>query len=240
MTKVTRNITSAKNNFDSSQLSIVIPSAGEGSRMKTYGPKSLIYLTEKLTILDYQIKLLRHIFPLATIILVTGHEAAKVISHSPPNLIHIENERHETTNVSRSIGIGLRAVLTSNVLIFYGDVVCNKATFKYNFGSQSLVFVDKSNTMTENEVGCTIVDGYIEQMMYDMPLKWAQIFYVAGKELAILRNITCDPLHEKHFGFELINEIINRGGKFLAASPNGMKVNDVDCSKDLAIAQSII
>ena len=40
-----------------------------------------------------------------------------------------------------------------------------------------------------------------------------------------------------YFGFEAINEIIDRGGEFKAASPAGAKITDIDSSKDLIIAK---
>jgi choline kinase len=240
MTKAIRNITSVKNSINSKNLTIIIPSAGEGSRMKTHGAKSLIKLTPTQTILDYQVYLIRQIFPDSTIILISGYESNRVINRSPKNIIHIENERHETTNVVRSIGIGLKATITDNVLIIYGDLVCNKQTLSYPLEKKSVIFVDSSNTMTENEVGCNIVNGNIEWMVYDATNKWAQIIYLTGKELQLLKQICNDVAYEKTLGFEAINEIINKGGKFKAAIPEGIKANDVDCSKDLYIAQSII
>jgi len=242
MTRAIRNIQPAKDYIDTNPITIIIPAAGEGIRMKAYGPKPLVKLKPGLTILEYQIQLLRHKFTNATIILISGYEANKVINNAPPKIIHIENERYSTTNVTRSIGLGLRATLTDRVLIMYGDIICNSATFKCLLEKQSLLFVDTSNTMTENEVGCVIEKdtGVIEHILYDLPNKWAQIVYLVGKELDMFKQITNNPLNENLLGFEVINEIIDKGGKFYQSSSKNIKVNDIDCSKDLIIAQGII
>jgi hypothetical protein len=94
--------------------------------------------------------------------------------------------------------------------------------------------------MTENEVGCIITNNYVENISYDLPNKWAQITYLVSKELQMFKQMVYNPINEKSLGFEIINEIINCGGKFLVASPKNMKVNDVDDSKDVLIAQKII
>jgi hypothetical protein len=208
--------------------------------MKTYGPKSLIRLTPQLTILDYQLKLIKKYFPKATIILINGYESTKVMNSYPTGIIHIENERHATTNVVRSIGLGLRATITNKVLLMYGDLVCNDYTFKQSLNNKSMLFIDTSNTMTENEVGCTILDNKIEHLIYDLPTKWAQIAYFVDMELELLKQITWNPISENYLGFEVINNIIDKGGRFIPAQPEGLQANDVDCTKDLYIAQSLI
>jgi UDP-N-acetylglucosamine pyrophosphorylase len=52
MTKATRNISPIKNDIDGKELTVIIPAAGEGTRMKSYGPKSLIKIGKNLTILE--------------------------------------------------------------------------------------------------------------------------------------------------------------------------------------------
>ena len=175
------------------------------------------------------------------IILIVGFQAYRVINQTPQDIIKIENERFEETNVCHSIGIGLKAATTNRVLIIYGDVVMNKNALDTKLNKGSSLIIDSSGTMTSNEIGCTInKSGYIEQLLYDLPNKWAQIGFFVDKELEMLKQITWNPENERHYGFEAINEIINDGGKFRAVAPNGIRVNDIDCSKDIPIAQTII
>lgn len=234
-----RNVTSLKA-IDGQPLTVIIPAAGEGLRMKSYGPKSLIKLNNHLTLLEYQVKLIRKQFENPTIIVVAGHEFQRVMSHSPSDIIYIENERHATTNVVKSIGLGLRATLTNRVLILYGDLICNTAALKVSLNNESLVFIDTSDTMTENEVGCIINNNYVEHMLYDLPNKWAQIVYLTGKELALFRELAEHPEYERWYGFEALNHIIANNGKLKAVKPKNIKANDIDTSKDLSIAHESI
>ncbi len=240
MSKATRNIANihSQNTY---KYSIVIPAAGQGLRMKSYGAKPLIRLTPDLNIIQNQLNIIAKKFRYYEVILIVGFQAYRVINQTPQDIIKIENERYEETNVCRSIGIGLKAATTNRVLIMYGDVVINEQALNTKFNKGSSLIIDSSNTMTSNEVGCTINNsGYIEQLMYDLPNKWAQIGFFVDKELEMLKQITYNPDNEKLYGFEAINEIINLGGKFRAISPEGIKANDIDCSKDIPIAQSII
>jgi len=239
MSRATRNVVQLKHKISQEPLTVIIPAAGEGTRMRSYGPKPLIKIKGR-TIIDRQVELIKHMFPTATIILVSGYEATKVMNNAPKGVINVENERYQTTGVLKSIGIGLRAATTNRILIIYGDLIFNADTLKYPLEDKSLLLIDTSNTMTEEEVGCIIVEDHVEHIVYDLPMKWAQISYFVDKELKLLRQLAFNPLNEKLFGFEAINEIINNGGKFYAAKPKNIKVNDIDCSKDIPIAEEII
>ena len=124
--KNTTNIRGKK----SQKYSIIIPSAGMGKRMRSYGPKSLIKITPEKNIVENQIEIINDNFTNHEIILVCGFEADKLMNNTPKNLIKIENENYENTNVVRSIGLGLRAATSENVLVIYGDLVFNEETIK--------------------------------------------------------------------------------------------------------------
>lgn len=239
MTQATRNI-SYIHSPNTYKYSIIIPAAGQGTRMKAHGAKSLIKLTPDLTVIQNQLNIIAQKFRYYEIILVAGFQAYRVMRDTPNDIIKIENERYEDTNVCRSIGMGLRAATTNRVLIIYGDLVFNSSALDVKFNKGSSLIIDSSNTMTDNEVGCTITNGLIDQILYELPNKWAQISFFVDKELDMLKQLTWNPDNERLYGFELINHIIDKGGKFRAISPNGIRVNDIDSSSDIQIAQDII
>ena len=195
--------------YEEEKYSIIIPSAGMGKRMKSFGPKSLIKLKPNLNILENQINIINKIFPINEIILVVGYDGDYLMNHSSNSLIKIENERYETTNVTRSIGIGLRAVTTERVVIIYGDLVFNEQTLlNTDFSNRSTILVDNTY-MKEEEIGCFIENKKIINMDWDQKTKWSQISYFTGKELKLLKNIAWNRSKEMFYGFECINEIIN-------------------------------
>ena len=234
--KNTTNIRGKK----SQRYSIIIPSAGMGKRMRSYGPKSLIKVTPDKNIIDNQIEIINKNFNNHEVILVCGFEADKLMNNTPDNIVKIENENYEKTNVVRSIGLGLRAATSDKVLIIYGDLVFNEETIKNLKPETSSLVVDSSSTMKDDEVGCNISNHNVEQMLPDIDNKWAQIAFLIGDELEMLKKISWNRDKSHYFGFEAMNEIIEKGGKFKSLSPQGMKITDVDSSKDLTTARKIL
>jgi len=220
------------------EIDVLIPAAGLGRRMKSYGPKPLIEIGNT-NILQHQLSILKrceHI-SIKNTILVCGFEANKLMNNSPEDIIKIENENYMTTNVVRSIGMGLRAT-TQEVLIIYGDLIFNVACIDaINLNRSCLVVGD---TMTDEEVGCIVNKrDYVENLMYDLPTKWCQIAFFAGKELKLLKKHCWNSLHFNFLGFEIINKIIEDGGKFKACTNNNVKAIDIDTFKDLDRVRTI-
>ena len=56
-----------KNIKQQTPIDIVIPAAGLGKRMKSYGPKSLIKIKQNLTIIENQFKIIKNTIPNANI-----------------------------------------------------------------------------------------------------------------------------------------------------------------------------
>ena len=220
-------------------INIIIPSAGVGRRMKSYGCKSLLTIRNE-RLIDIQIKHIENTFNKYEIILVTGFDSDRLINQSPSNLIKIENEKYYENNVVRSICIGLRATKNSNnVLIIFGDVLFNKDCLQHIDINKSSIII--SNHMGHNEVGCNINSkGNLEYMMFDLPNKWGHIVYLTGKELILFKKMACNKNVEKKFCFEIINDIVNMGGKFKCITHDNIKIMDIDTSKDLQIAQEFI
>lgn len=229
-----------------SKMSIVIPNAGMGNRMKSYGPKCLLSIHENgMTILDNQLKHIFHNIPhIAEVIIVGGFENYKIAKHIDKNDYNVKlvlNELYETTNVVHSIGVGLSNITTDRVLILNGDLVFNSYALKAPFGEESMVLIDKEDGyMKDIEVGCIIANHRLERIMYDLPNKWAQITYFCGRELDLLKMICNNRKYDVCFGFEAINLIINSSGLFTTYTPKRIKITDMDISKDLQQAGNII
>lgn len=240
MSNAVRNVAPIRGPLKQKKYSIIIPAAGEGARMSTYGPKCLLNLDGKNRVIDRQIKLLKDAFRHCEIILVSGFQSDKVMAHVPADIVKVENENYADTNVVRSIGMGLRVATTDRILIVYGDLVFNKQALFLPANKDSFLVYDNAKTMKDEEVGCTFGDGCVQQVFYELSNKWAQIAYFTGKELELLKNISWKRENALMFGFEAINQIIDRGGHFGFYSPKDMKITDIDCSKDIARARSIL
>ncbi len=219
------------------QIDIIIPAAGLGKRMKSHGPKPLIPI-HRSSIIERQLKSIKKYLPTANIILVAGFDAVKLMNHTPDYLVKIENERFETTNVVRSIGMGLRAC-SHDVMIMYGDLVFNDLALQTINLNRSSLLVGPT-IMGDKEVGCIVTKDKVENLMYDLPNKWGQISFFKGRELKLLKEICWTPHNFNMFGFEAINQIINNGGKFTSCSDPGVTILDIDTNKDLEKALTLV
>lgn len=223
------------------KTSVIILGAGEANRMKSHGPRPLLRITNELNLITHQLNVIREAVPLNEIVLVCGHQAEKVMNNTPNDIVKIHNENYETTNVLRSIGLGLRACTTDRILIIYGDLLFNQEALSNAQLEESSVFIDRYGLLNSDSVGCTYDENLVvEQLLYDLPNKWAQIMFVTNRELSLLKNIAWDRDKDRLFGFEAVNEIINKNGRFVAQSPKNMKIVDIDSSKDLAYIKEII
>lgn len=235
-----RSINPANKN-DNRKISIIIPAAGMGTRMKSHGPKSLIKINKETTILDNQLKYIYSNFNNPQVIIVTGFGAGKIEKHvKNRQLEFIYNDNWEIDNVGGSISKGIKHIKHKYLLILYGDLVFNKFALNGPFGEYSVILKDKYGLMKDEEVGCVTNDKKITNMMYDLPNKWAQISYFTYKELDKLKELCNTNQYNNHYGFELINKIIGDGGTFFTQSPKNMKITDIDSSKDLLKIKEII
>jgi choline kinase len=219
-------------------ITVIIPSAGEGRRMKSYGPKSLIDL-RKENILQRQIRIINKVLDNVSFIIVAGFDCDKLMDSCPDYFLKLENESYDITNVSRSIALALRAVKTERVLIVYGDLVFNElALSRMDYSTPcTSASNDKSRP---HEVGCIVGDnGNMVSMMYDLETKWNQILYLEGNELRLFKKICQERKNKKLFGFEILNKVIDCGGKIKCIVDDSIEVVDIDTSKDLLKANNI-
>ncbi len=213
------------------KYSIIIPAAGLGRRMKTYGPKSLISINDDETIISRQIQNIKECFRRHEIILVGGYQIEKLQKTVKDEVKLVYNKDYVDTNVAASIKIGLDHVTTNRVIVIYGDLIFNSNCLNLPFHKESALVV--CDSMKKEEVGCVIENSIVQNVFYQLPNKWAQISFFTGAELQLLKNILKNDRTNVWFGFELINSIINAGGQFNSLIPEDGNIVDIDSSIDL-------
>ena len=217
----------------SDPLTVIIPVAGMGHRMKSYGPKCLLPANTKETILDKTIANVEREYPYSDIIVVVGFESEKVIKSLPHNIRIVENKQFEETNIAESIRIGINASSTDKLLIVYGDLVFNVYSIRDLTSDGPCAVVDSKDRFKEEEIGVTVVDGCITNFAYGLPKKWSQIAYFENESFEILKTLCSDKRKSKLYPFELFNIIINNGITIKAKEPKGMLIREIDSLKDL-------
>lgn len=214
-------------------LTVIIPAAGMGNRMKSYGPKCLLQANSKETILEKSISNIKKEYPYSDIIVVAGFESEKIIKSLPQSIRIVENKRYMDTNIGESIRLGINASANKNLLIVYGDLIYNIYSIRNLTSDGPCVVVDSKSRLKDNEVGATIVDDFVTNFAYGLPNKWSQIAYFEDESFEALKFLCSDKRKNKLYPFELFNIIINDGINIKAKEPKGMVIKEVDSLKDL-------
>jgi len=219
----------------SKDLSIIIPAAGMGKRMKSYGPKALIEINKNgTTIIERQINLLWKVYPGAEIFVVIGFEGEKIrksLQNYPVRIIH--NPIHESSNVLFSIGLAAQAVLAKEMMIVYGDLIFNESSIKNLRGKESKIVIDESGLLKKEEVGVAIENDFVRNLSFGLQTKWAQIAYFMGKELELFKEVSVRKECSQWFGYEAINHVLEMGGVIKSTSSRHNKLIEIDAAKDL-------
>lgn len=217
---------------------IIIPAAGLARRMKSYGPKSAIKLSDNETLISRQLKIIQQTHPDCPVVVVLGFEAEKVYKLLPSSVTTVLNKNYATTNVAYSIHLGLQECRTESAIVVYGDLAFNhEAIMPFRiYGNSSLSVVE----MKENEVGVTVVDGWATRFAYGLKNKWGQMLYMKGLELELFKKFSGLTNLNRYYGFEILNKVLEAGGQFEVTSPlPSAKVIDIDTSTDIEVAKDM-
>jgi len=228
-------------------LSIIIPIAGIGKRMKSYGPKALIDLGRGSNILYRQLNLLQYNYPKADIVIVAGFDydkIAKAINEwaeyriaGKKNITLINNKDYISTNVAYSIACGIEACETDNILIVYGDLVFNKEAINIDFNKNGILTTD---TMGQLEIGVEEKDNKVVRFCYSSKMKWSQIAFLHKQELEIFKRLVDKKEKRKFFTFEILNLMIESNNIELEIYKNiNAKVIEVDQANDIEFARKL-
>lgn len=216
-------------------MPVAILSAGISSRMKTHEPRSLLKVGEK-SLIEHQADIIRYNFHEHEIILVVGYKSDKVIKKIGESKIRIiENQLFEETNAGESFRLAVINNIHNRILLIHGDLHFNLETFKDLNYNKSFLLIDNNSQMSEREVGIIIDNNKATNLSYGLKSKWCQIAYFQGNEYQILKQILLKDREsiKKKVSFEIINEVIDKGGCFYCYEPKEMNIIEIDCIRDI-------
>tara|TARA_Y100000389_G_scaffold116917_1_gene114119 strand:- start:1242 stop:1970 length:729 start_codon:yes stop_codon:yes gene_type:complete len=233
--RFTRQITASINaENNKNDMTVIILSAGVGSRIKSNEPRSLIKIGSK-SLIEHQIDIINSNINNQEIVGVFGYNIEKIIKKISGKLRVVENQIYYETNNSESLRLAVNNTNKKNILFFHGDLYFNEKVFLNLNYKKSFLLVDNKDMMKPKEIGVTIQNNKATVLSYGLPTKWCQIAFVTGKELKILRSIL-QKLHgsqKKLLSFEIINKMISMGANFECYEPKDMSIIEIDCIKDL-------
>jgi hypothetical protein len=160
-------------------------------------------------ILEKQIDKIKEVFQKPEIIVITGADNHKVAKYKKDFRI-VENVNYFDCGDFEQMRLGIQNCETKYIYIIPENLIdLNLTLNKY-----SKVFLSK---VSLDNPGCTY-SQYIENISYGIPNEINKAFFVTGNELDILQKYLSDNQKTKYklTSFEVINDIIHKGGKFKA------------------------
>jgi choline kinase len=231
-------------NIHNEKISVIIPAAGAGKRMKYVGAKALIDISNtNETLIERQIRLILELYPNAEIIITIGFYADKIyklLKRKYP-VRFVLNNQYENTNVVYSIALGLYSSVRDNVIIIYGDLVFNRETINNIVSvNESKTIIDTHKRLNTDTVGIIYNDNKVLSLAYDIPNKWGQIVSLQNKELFLFEQMVMNSDYSNLYGYEILNKVIEKGGNIVAEEPTGMKIVEIDTPKDIEKISGVI
>ncbi len=172
--------------------------------MKSYGSKGLIKFENK-SLLDHQISWIKK-YSKNKIIIIADFDIQKLHKHFDSQIQIIDSEQ------KNPIGVCCRK-FTDKKLCFidYGCVFDKKVLCNLGCETSEIVCSKATTKNTNLDVGCTINNGYIENMFLDLPNnKFCNIFTISKNDSEVISKcLTNNNL----LYFEIINLLIDSGSK---------------------------
>lgn len=225
-----RHTTRIKYNTDNRDISIIIIGSYPTKRGKSLGPQSTFRINEDKSLLERQLELLLKKFPNADILLSVGFQSELAIKRAPDNIRIIENQLYEDTNDVEDLRLAINNSTNDRALLLYADLLFNRQTISKITEKGSGVVLSSDD---ENPIGCTTVENYITVLSYGLKEKWAGITFLDKKEFNIVKDLVNDKSKSKMFLFEILNMLLEQGGKLYGYKNKGQQILKINNSKKL-------
>jgi len=193
-------------------LSIILLHGTTKDNLKRHGTLALTPVYG-LPLVVYQVNLLRSIFPYGDLIIVSG-ENIEVLEGLIENVRLIESPKDAGS--AYAVLAGMRVAIDSPMLVIHGDNFFTDKVFEgFVAGTSTLIYNE-----SPPEIGI-ISDNFnfAEHLFYTTGKNWCEIMLLDEKELKLYRRLAAKSVGE--LNFELINKVIDAGGKFTTKYSDG-------------------
>lgn len=201
----TNFITSIKKK-NTEKITFIILGACIEYKQKNNPPKALSKYNGNYLI-HHQVQQIKSNYNNTEIIYISGHESQKIFKIKNDFRI-VENVTYFDNGEFEQLRLGIQN-MESNKLCIVPD---NCLVFNFALENESKVF---TSDLAINNPGY-ISNKYIENISFGLTHKITKSFFLVKNELEILKKILIDGKNKNYnlFAFEIINMIIDKGGKF--------------------------
>lgn len=214
--------------------------------IKSFGPKVLLDINTNKKILDYHIQNFISMQKNANIITSVGFDKEKIHKY----LNNISNNKRQINNTldckhyhCKNEGYVLKQYLhkypkTNKLLIVPAGVLFKKNTIlKKHINKKSTIFL--LNKYLQNfEKGCSIQDGQIKYIFFDLEYCWTECVYLNSEAIDILKTQCNTKGFENKFLFEIVNNLIEKNIHFEYEIINSNKFIKINHIKEIKKAKT--
>lgn len=175
--------------------------------LKSLGPKGLISVGKKQSVVEHQIRLLKLISKQINIHAVIGFEHEKVSQVLEKNKVnYIYNREYKNLNQGHSLKLYLDQILkVDKLLIINNGILLNAIEIikKSVLDIRSQMFIIKKGK-SDFDLG-TLPGNNPEYIFYNLPESWTECVYFGPEDIANLRHLMSIESINNMYLFEILN-----------------------------------
>jgi len=132
---------------------------------------------------------------------------------------YYENKKYKKKGAAYTAKKCLELSTKKSAMIIHGDVVLDIFDL---YATDLKSFITKTQQIDKIKIGLNILNNFVIGFNYTNHDKWAQLSFLTGKELALAKSVKIKDFWCSH---ELLKEVIDNGGKFIARDSNIKEVS---------------
>ena len=169
--------------------------------MKSCGSKGLLSFNNK-KLIEHQISWIRNTTSNSEIIVIADFDYTKIQKLLENNIrVLYSNSKNPILQCCDLIDDG------DLCFIDYGCVFDSKILSNLKFDKSEILCIKDTIQSNNLDIGCTICDGYIEYMFFDLPKnRFTNIFTIVRSDVEKLKKL--NELHDNLLYFEILNILI--------------------------------
>jgi len=214
-------------------IGIVILAYENGKKTRLHTPKHLLNTVRGNIFLEEQIRIVTKTFFENSVYVATGMDCDKIVEILPRHVRIVENQNFHITGPAEYFRLLINNSVETSLLFIDGDLIFSEDDLSDLDFSRSFIVCAEEVCKTQ-EIGATISDGEIAQLSFGLKNKIHHMFFLKDAELKLAQKICKNRDKDKLLIFEILNFIINSGGKLYPCMPNkASQIKKIESVKDL-------
>lgn len=186
---------------------------GRKSTKKGYKNIPLTHINNKQLVIDDQINTILNNYEEGNIIIVSGFENDKIVSHvhdqDYPNISIAENKDYKESNILEAWKFALNIAQEEDTYIIHGDRLFTDSCIT-NYKIKNSYTMTYSYSKNNYDLGLLSEDGKYINMSYGLPNVWSEIFFICKKDFKTVRKMINQYRQKKIYNIESFMNLLSR------------------------------